>query len=377
MAKAFESAENTPSSSHFSPNQQTSNQISEHLLPERQQLLLNNLAPVAAIDPSVPLLYEYSDHSRLSEDLSEYIVQSQEQAISRHQKFVIAISGGSLPKLLTDGLLKNSRVKWESWKVFFADERVVPLEHADSNFASAMDCFLSKAPIKRSQIISIMSLPPEDVDFADMTPMISSIYEAQILDELETNATDPIPRFDLILLGMGEDGHTCSLFPSHPLLEGRTDATVAWIDDSPKPPKYRITLTLPVINAAHDLAFVCTGGGKSSMLAAVLEEEQSNVRPASLIRLKDRPLAWFVDCDAASKTTHRREDWGKTSVGLLSTLNFSPPKKISEQVITRDQDIETSEEISNSKMISETQEPAAEALALKPNTMVCSIIILV
>ncbi|CAH7676158.1 hypothetical protein BY996DRAFT_4540653, partial [Phakopsora pachyrhizi] len=83
-------------------------------------------------------------------------------------------------------------------KVFFANEQVVPLEHADSNFASAMDCFLSKASIKRSQIISIMSLPPKDVDFADMTPMISSIYEAQILDELETNATDPIPRFDLI-----------------------------------------------------------------------------------------------------------------------------------------------------------------------------------
>ncbi|CAH7669736.1 Glucosamine/galactosamine-6-phosphate isomerase, partial [Phakopsora pachyrhizi] len=142
--------------------------------------------------------YEYSEHSRLSKDLSEYIVQSQEQAISRHQKIVIAISGGSLPKLLTDGLLKNSRVRWESWKVFFANEQVVPLERANSNFASAMDCFLSKAPIKRSQIISVMSLPPKNVDFADMTPMISSIYEAQILDELETNATDPIPRFDLI-----------------------------------------------------------------------------------------------------------------------------------------------------------------------------------
>ncbi|KAI8454798.1 hypothetical protein BY996DRAFT_6413611 [Phakopsora pachyrhizi] len=121
MDKAFESAENTPSSSHFSPNHQTSNQISEHLLPERQPLFLNNLGPVATANPSAPLLYEYSEHSRLSEDLSEYIVQSQEQAISQHLK-----------------------------KVFFADERVVPLEHADSNFASAMDYFLSKAPIKRT-----------------------------------------------------------------------------------------------------------------------------------------------------------------------------------------------------------------------------------
>ncbi|KAI8447740.1 hypothetical protein BY996DRAFT_6420630 [Phakopsora pachyrhizi] len=136
MAKAFESAENTPSSSHFSLNHQTSNQISEHLLPERQPPFLNNLGPVAATNPSAPLL-----------------------------------------------------------KVFFANEQVVPFERADSNFASAMDCFLSKAPIKRSQIISVMSLPPKNVDFADMTPLISSIYEAQILDELETNATDPIPSF--------------------------------------------------------------------------------------------------------------------------------------------------------------------------------------
>ncbi|KAI8453773.1 hypothetical protein BY996DRAFT_8490806 [Phakopsora pachyrhizi] len=106
MAKAFESAENTPSSSHFSLNHQTSNQISEHLLPERQPLFLNNLGPVAATNPSAPLLYEYSEHSRLSKDLSE--------------------------------------------KVFFANKQVVSFERADSNIASAMDCFLSKAPIKRT-----------------------------------------------------------------------------------------------------------------------------------------------------------------------------------------------------------------------------------
>ncbi|CAH7675209.1 hypothetical protein PPACK8108_LOCUS10186 [Phakopsora pachyrhizi] len=82
MAKAFESAENTPSSSHFSPNHQTSNQISEHLLSEWQPPFLNNLGPVAATNPSAQLLYEYSEHSRLSKDLSEFIVQSQEQAIS-------------------------------------------------------------------------------------------------------------------------------------------------------------------------------------------------------------------------------------------------------------------------------------------------------
>ncbi|KAI8462091.1 hypothetical protein BY996DRAFT_6408070 [Phakopsora pachyrhizi] len=130
MAKAFESAENTPSSSHFSLNHQTSNQISEHLLPERQPPFLNNLGPVAATNPSAPLLYEYSEHSRLSKDLSEYIVQSQEQAISQHQKFVIAISGGRKFSLPMNKL--------------FLLNMPIPI------FSSAMDCFLSKAPIKRT-----------------------------------------------------------------------------------------------------------------------------------------------------------------------------------------------------------------------------------
>ncbi|KAI8449327.1 hypothetical protein BY996DRAFT_6418587 [Phakopsora pachyrhizi] len=94
MAKAFESAENTPSSSHFSLNHQTSNQISEHLLPERQPPFLNNLGPVAATNPSAPLLYEYSEHSRLSKDLSEYIVQSQEQCLYYLKLALARLRGG-------------------------------------------------------------------------------------------------------------------------------------------------------------------------------------------------------------------------------------------------------------------------------------------
>ncbi|EGG09189.1 uncharacterized protein MELLADRAFT_34495, partial [Melampsora larici-populina 98AG31] len=246
--------------------------------------------------PLAPILYSYKSNDRLSEDLADFIVQAQDDALARHQKFVVALSGGSLPKLMASGLLNKTGVKWETWKVFFADERVVPLDHPDSNFAACMDTLFSKVPIERSQITTIMGLPPDGMDLDEISPDIASIYEAQILDEIRPEPDHP--RFDLILLGMGDDGHTCSLFPHHPLLDSNT--IVTWLNDSPKLPPHRITLSLPVLNCAHKLAFVCTGSGKQKMLADVLTQKPSPSQPASLVKLADGPVSWFVDTAAAN-----------------------------------------------------------------------------
>lgn len=158
-----------------------------------------------------------------------------------------------------------------------------------------MELLFSKVPIERSQIITIMGLPPDGIDLDEMSPDIASIYEAQIFDEISPQPTHP--RFDLVLLGMGEDGHTCSLFPGHRLID--SDATVAWLNDSPESPSHRITLTLPVLNAAYELAFVCTGASKQKALADVLEQLPDHSRPASLVKLADGPISWFVDRSAA------------------------------------------------------------------------------
>ncbi|OAV88591.1 hypothetical protein PTTG_01511 [Puccinia triticina 1-1 BBBD Race 1] len=257
------------------------------------------------VDPLAPILHCYETPDGISHDLSNYIVSAQDQALKRHQKFIVAISGGSLPKLMAAGLIDNPKIKWETWKVFFADERIVPLDHPDSNFANVMEALFDKVPIDRSQLVSIMGLPPDDIDGDEMAPVVSSIYMAQVLEELDWSADgDQLPRFDLILLGMGPDGHVCSLFPSHKLLND--EAIISWCNDSPKPPAHRITMTLPVLNAAHELAFVCAGPSKGPALADVLDLQPSATRPASLVKLPHKPVVWFVDQAAAAKTQYPR-----------------------------------------------------------------------
>jgi 6-phosphogluconolactonase len=204
--------------------------------------------------PAAPIVYSFPAVPALQESLANFIVKAQTDAIAKRGRFTIALSGGSLPNNL-EPLAQHKDIEWDKWHVFFSDERIVPLDHADSNYAACAKAFLDHVPIKREQIHTIdtslftestKSDPtgePTDADKAEEEATeIADEYEKQLVGCFAAGNSARYPTFDLILLGMGPDGHTCSLFPGHELLS-ESSRWVAEIQDSPKPPKRRITLT--------------------------------------------------------------------------------------------------------------------------------------
>jgi 6-phosphogluconolactonase len=176
--------------------------------------------------------------------------------------------------------------------VFYADERVVPLDHPDSNHKLALDTLFSKVPIPRDNIHSIDESQLDDLE------ELSDAYEKELIKEFAQRDSARFPVFDLILLGIGPDGHTASLFPGHELLS-ENDRWVAYIEDSPKPPPRRVTLTFPVINHAARVAFVAIGASKVQILSDILDTPELGLPAARVRPVASGQLVWFVD-DAAS-----------------------------------------------------------------------------
>ncbi|PWN22466.1 6-phosphogluconolactonase [Microstroma glucosiphilum] len=266
--------------------------------------------------PSPPTLYSFKDSDELSSSLAAFVIKAQNEAIERRNKFTVATSGGSLPKMLAKELVNrtDNALRWDKWEIFFADERLVPLDHEDSNYYLCDKEFFSKVPeLKRSQIHTIDESLLEDPE------ELSDAYEKELVTAFAGKASVRNPVFDLILLGMGPDGHTCSLFPGHELLNEK-DRWVAPIEDSPKPPAKRITVTYSVdrscrssadvaesffyaqLNHAHRVAFVLAGEGKQEMLSKVLDQPELGL-PASRVKPAPPGDVYFITDDAASKTT--------------------------------------------------------------------------
>jgi 6-phosphogluconolactonase len=246
--------------------------------------------------PSAPIVTSFPSSEELSDTLASFVIKAQKESVEKKGRFTVALSGGSLPKQLK-GLINQPAVKWEKWQVFYADERVVPLDHHDSNHKLCMTELFQHVPIPPGNIHSI------DEGLLDDLDELSDSYEQKLILEFAQKDAARFPVFDLILLGVGPDGHTCSLFPGHPLLQ-ETDRWVAYLDDSPKPPPKRITLTFPVLNHASRVVFVATGESKVDMLPLILDAPEEYKLPASLVRPVHPGLVyWFVDDAASAKVT--------------------------------------------------------------------------
>ena len=245
-----------------------------------------------------PNLYAYPSVEALAPALRSYIIKAQNEGIARHDAFKIAVSGGSLPKTLAQALLQgndaadaDSKPKFDKWEIFFADERAVPLDHADSNYAAVKAELLDKIPAELGvpQVRAISS----DPKLLDNLEELADDYEQSMIQSFATKDSVRHCIFDLILLGCGPDGHTCSLFPGHALLR-ETDRWVAYLDDSPKPPPKRITFTLPVVTHAVQVAFVATGGGKKEIMKQIFDGPGD--LPCGIVNNEvGERASWFVD----------------------------------------------------------------------------------
>jgi len=246
-----------------------------------------------------PRINVYPVHEGLSVAVAGYVALLAAQATEKRHCFTVALSGGSLMKILSPQLVARSlctEVNWSSWHVFWADERYVPLSSPESNYGVADRLLFRYTSIPRDQIHAL-----------NHTLGASEAAEAydSILRKVFRPAVSQLPRLDLILLGIGEDGHIASLFPHHPLLK-ETQRWVAPIFDAPKPPPVRVTLTLPVINNARHVVFVAAGARKSSILSEVLGSGSRRPRlPAELVSPSDGDLQWFVDEAAAGNLRKR------------------------------------------------------------------------
>ncbi|KII93459.1 hypothetical protein PLICRDRAFT_391885 [Plicaturopsis crispa FD-325 SS-3] len=248
--------------------------------------------------PSAPILSTFPSPPDLIDALAHFIIKAQKDAIEKKGRFAIALSGGTLPKLL-QGLIGNPAVKWDKWQVFYADERCVELDHPDSNHFLVTTELFSKVPIPAANIHTI------DTTLLDDLEELSDSYEKALIAEFAQKDAARYPVFDLIFLGVGPDGHTASLFPGHELL-AEEDRWVAYIEDSPKPPPRRITLTYPVLNHAARVAFVVIGGAKSATIATALDRPEEGL-PASRVRpAYPGQLYWFLDEDAAAEVKYPR-----------------------------------------------------------------------
>jgi 6-phosphogluconolactonase len=217
------------------------------------------------------------------------------EAASARDAFSIALAGGSTPKMLYALLaehpsLRNS-LPWSKTQIFFGDERHVGPGHPDSNFQMASDAMLSKVPLQPAQIHRIKGEYPDAARAA-------AEYETEIRSVFNLRAGE-FPRFDLLLLGMGNEGHTLSLFPGTKALhESQKVVTNNWVG---KLYTERITLTAPAANAAANIFFMVTGSDKAAALKAVLEGPiEPEQLPAQMIQPANGKISWLIDQAAGS-----------------------------------------------------------------------------
>ena len=244
----------------------------------------------------------HPDAASLARAAAKHFVVLAREAIVDHDQFAVALAGGSTPRgmyALLAGDEFAAQVDWSRVHVFWGDERCVPPDHPDSNYRMAWEVLLNHVPIPADNIHRIR---------CEMEPtQAATHYEETLRAFFATHPAEPgsgdqgpAPRFDLILLGMGNDGHTASLFPGTAALHEQTRWVVAHYVE--KLGAWRVTFTPVVLNAAANVIFLLSGASKAERLCQVLTGPyQPDVLPAQLVQPRGGHLLWLVDAAAAAR----------------------------------------------------------------------------
>ncbi len=255
--------------------------------------MISNVMRTITLPPTE--IHVLQDGSALSRAAADEIARVAREAIAARGRFTIALSGGSTPKTIfaliaADHAAGANTLPWDKVHIFFGDERPVPPDSPDSNFRMATEALLSKVPLPLANIHRIHS----ELDAATA----ASSYETELHSVFGTR-TGEIPRFDLILLGMGADGHTASLFPGTDALKEQGALVAAtWVE---KLKTHRITFTYPLINHAAEILFITGGADKATMLRNILHGDPAGqTYPSQDVRPVSGRLFWFTDEAAAA-----------------------------------------------------------------------------
>ena len=247
--------------------------------------------------PPLPEIVVLPDPAAIAEAAAERVVAAADEAVALAGRFRIGLSGGSTPKLLFERLASDdfhARVDWTNVEVFFADERCVPPDHADSNYRMARETLWSKVPIPGDNVYRMRGEvePPEEA---------AKEYGRLLKETFGGPAIEDGAGLDLLLLGMGDDGHTASLFPGTPALaEAKHRCVAQLVERSTTGRSWRLTLTAPFINRSRDVLILVAGAGKAKALSDVLEGPRDPQRlPIQLVAPVGGKVTWLVDVAAA------------------------------------------------------------------------------
>lgn len=242
---------------------------------------------------SEPTIIVLDDPQSVYVHAAEEIVHYSGEAVCTHGEFMIALSGGSTPAGVYEVIAERFElsVDWKEVQFFWGDERCVPASDPLSNYAMAKRTMLSKLPLKPAQIHRIAG---------ELAPEAAALAYEEELRRAFNAAPDELPRFDLVMLGLGDNRHTLSLFPGDTIALHETRRMVIPVKVDADPPN-RITFTAALANHAQRLMFIATGAGKAEAVRDVLEGSREPDRfPAQLIAPEDGELVWMLDKAAAS-----------------------------------------------------------------------------